>query len=85
MESNNINRTQPETTKPYDFSMRPEHHEPSGYADFSRINTPKNTTLTYTDLETRETNSCTMIRTETIDENGDTKFNYICATPVVKK
>jgi hypothetical protein len=68
----------------YSFNIKPENYQPSNYADFSKIETPINTTLTYTDLTTRKHEVHNITRTEITDENGTKKFIYILPPPFVK-
>jgi predicted acylesterase/phospholipase RssA len=63
--------------------VKPENYQPSGYADFSKINTPKNMTVTYTNLDTKTQEVHTITRTELTDENGIDKFIYTLPLPFV--
>jgi hypothetical protein len=68
----------------YSFNIKPENYQPSNCADFSKIDTPINATLTYTDLNTRKQEVHNITRTEITDENGTNKFIYILPPPFVK-
>lgn len=68
----------------YNFNMRPENYQHSGCADFSKIRTPKNAIVTYTDLTTKKQEDHNITRTEITDENGMNKFIYILPPPFVK-
>ena len=62
----------------YSFTtVRPEDYQPSGCADFSKIYTPKEAILTYTNINTGEKEVYTITRTEITDKNGIIKYIYI--------
>lgn len=61
----------------YSFNIRPEDYQPSGCADFSKIYTPKDAIVTYTNLNTGEKEVHNITRTEIKDKNGNTKYTYI--------
>lgn len=65
----------------YSFYMKPENYQPSGCADFSKINTPKNVTVSYTDLTTKKQEDHNVIRTQITDENGIEKCIYVLPPP----
>lgn len=69
----------------FSFNMKPENFQPSECADFSKIFTPKNATLTYTDVNTRVQEDHNITRTEITNENGTKKFIYIIPPSFVKK
>jgi hypothetical protein len=69
----------------YSFHISPENYQPSGCIDFSKIFTPKNAILTYTNLNTGEQEEHNITRTEITDENNIKKFIYIYPVPFVKK
>jgi hypothetical protein len=60
----------------YIFNGIPENYQHLGCANFSKIDTPKNSILTYTNLETSEKKEIRMTRIKFIDENGINKFKY---------
>ncbi len=65
----------------YDFSIKPENYQPSGYADFSKIyDLTEQTTFTYKYLDTEGKQVVKVLNTikkEITDENGFKKFIYI--------
>lgn len=67
----------------YIFNKKPEDHQPSGHCDFSKIYTPNTLIITYTNLNTRETECHTIERTEIIDDNGIKKMAYYFPNPVI--
>jgi hypothetical protein len=69
----------------YSFNTSLENHQPRGYADFSKIYTPKHIALTYTDLNTEKQEVQNITQTEITDYNGIKKFIYIIPPPFVKK
>ncbi len=68
----------------YTFHLNPQKHQPSGFADFSKIFTPENAILTYKNLNSGEQEEHNITRTEIIDENGIKRFIYIFPIPFVK-
>ena len=71
--------------KTYTFDIKPEDHQPVGCCDFSKIYSPKKQIITYTNLDTKETECQIIKRKEIVDDNGIKKFIYILPSPFIKK
>lgn len=73
----------------YTFNLSPENYQPSGCADFSKINTPKNATVTFTNVNTnvntKEKEDIDITITEITDENGIKKIIYNIPPPSFNK
>lgn len=65
----------------YTFDLRPENHQPSGRADFSKIYNPNNVVVTYENLDTEETIKYVVSTTEVTNEKGDKIANYVLPPP----
>ncbi len=57
-------------------------YQPSGTADFSKIYTPNDLTVTYTNLNTRKTEQQPVEIKEIIDKDGNKKIVYILPKPI---
>jgi hypothetical protein len=68
----------------YKFNLNIEDHQPSGCADFSKINVPTSGTLTYTNLDTKEKEYHIIEKTEIVNDEGKPKYVYVFPPPFKK-
>lgn len=69
--------------KLYEFNESPETYQPTGFTDFSKIYTPKNIILTYTNLNTQKTEQHNIERTKIINKDKIKKVTYKFPPPTI--
>ena len=69
----------------YTFDKKPEDHQPSNCCDFSKMYNPKTAIVTYTNVDTRETETHTITKTDIIDNNVIKKMIYTLPPPFIKR
>lgn len=67
------------------FNLLPENYQPSNCADFSKIYNQKITTVTYTNLDTKDTEQHVVVGTEIVNDKDVVKIIYKLPPPILSK